>query len=413
MTCYPWLGARQSRWPTVPIRKVCHLGTGHTPDRSQPEFWREADCDVPWVTVADIHRLSGLGLTPLEDTEQHISELGLAHSAAVLHPPGTVMVSRTASIGFACRIARPMATTQAFVTWTPGPSVDSRYLLLVAKALGPEFDRLAYGSTHLTIYMPDLESVSMPLPPLTTQRAIADYVERQAERVDALIAAKQRMVGLLDERLAIYTRRLLMAGDHLLRPLKRAWRVIDCKHRTPSYVDHGYPVISPGDTTPGRLDLSRAHRFVGETDYRDLTAGGRRPRKGDIVYSRNASIGIAAFVDTELPFCMGQDVCLISSDSASQLFLTYFLNSLGLDQLEEQKVGSTFSRVNIAQILELIVPTPPRDDQLRVARRIDEQHNSQAAIVDALESQIALLEERRQSLIAAAVTGQLEVPEAV
>lgn len=285
--------------------------------------------------------------------------------------------------------------------------------LLKSDVLVSRLDNIAQGIRQgRTIAVEDFNELRLPVPPAGAQRAIADYLDRETARIDALLAAKQRMVRLLDERLAIYIRHVLVSGDQPWLPLKRTWRVVDCKHRTPSYVDHGYPVISPGDATPGRLDLSRAHRFVDESEYRDLAGGDRKPKAGDIIYSRNASIGIAAFVDTEAPFCMGQDVCLISSDQASQLFLTYFLNTLGIDQLEAQKIGSTFSRVNISQILELIVPTPPPDDQRRIAQQLDETASSHRAVVGPLESQIALLQERRQSLITAAVTGQPDIPQA-
>jgi type I restriction enzyme S subunit len=125
--------------------------------------------------------------------------------------------------------------------------------------------------------------------------------------------------------------------------LKRRWQIIDCKHRTPAYVDEGYSVTSPGDLSPGRIDLSRCHRFVDDADFGDLTEG-RRPKRGDIIYSRNASAGIAAYVDTDQPFCMGQDVCLITSSDQEQRFLMYALNTIGADQLAPIKIGSTITR---------------------------------------------------------------------
>jgi type I restriction enzyme S subunit len=253
--------------------------------------------------------------------------------------------------------------------------------------------------------------VGLPRYPLDAQRAIADYLDRETARMDALINAKRHMANLLALRLKIEIGKRLLATNHAALPLKRMWRITDCKHVTPNYVARGFPVISPGDATPGRLDVSRAHRFVSDIDFERLTAGDRRPAPGDIIYSRNASIGIASYVDTDEPFCMGQDVVLIrAADSADQLFLTYFLNSLALVQLEEMKLGSTFSRVNIAQIAELVVPTPPVDEQVRVARELDEVSARHGRLTKTLERQVALLRDRRQALITAAVTGDLPVP---
>ena len=249
------------------------------------------------------------------------------------------------------------------------------------------------------------------VPSRSEQRAVADYLDIETGRIDALISKKRRMIELLEERWSAWIRQVLRSLTCPVLPLKRKWRVVDCKHRTPTYVDHGgYPVISPGDITPGRLDLSRAHRFVDEADYRDLAGGIRWPTRGDIIYSRNASIGIASYVDTDAPFSMGQDVCLVTSDDMDQLFLVYVLNSIGVDQLDVQKLGTTFSRVNISQILEINVPVPEAGEQRGLGRRFDKAALGLKRACGALQEQMKLLAERRRALITAAVTGELHVP---
>lgn len=146
-----------------------------------------------------------------------------------------------------------------------------------------------------------------------------------------------------------------------------------------------------------------------EADYLDLTDGGRRPKRGDIIYSRNASIGIAAYADTDRPFCMGQDVCLITSDDQDQLYLSYVLNSVGVDQLQVEKLGTTFSRINVAQILELLVPAPEPDEQRHLAATFERERQQVNELVAKLTRQIDVLAERRQALITAAVTGELDI----
>ena len=135
-------GEFSCRWPLAPLKALASVGTGHT-RLDHPEWWQ--DCTIPWVTTEDLTSRSDSGLAPLMHTNQRSAELGLANSAAVLHSTDTVMLSRTASVGHVVRIGRPMATTQAFVTWTCGPLLDPRYLVLVLIAMKPEFERIAYG----------------------------------------------------------------------------------------------------------------------------------------------------------------------------------------------------------------------------------------------------------------------------
>lgn len=397
-------------YPVVPIRRVARLGSGHTPSRQHPEYW--VNCSIPWLTLADVGKLRDGTRMVINDTEETISELGVANSAAVVHPAGTVALSRTASVGFTCILGRDMATSQDFATWTCRPSILPKYLLYALRARPEQIQLRMIGSTHKTIYMPDIETLTTSLPPLPTQRKIADFLDAETSRIDQLIVARDRQREVLIERLQAEIR-LSLAEDsvgqpRLHSPLRRRWTVTDCKHRTPRYVEEGYPVVSPGDVEPGKLDLRRCHRFVDEADFRDLTRG-RVPRRGDIVYSRNASIGIACYVDTAEPFTMGQDVCLISSTEQDQRYLTHALNSLGVDQLEQVKIGSTFSRVNIAQILDLLIPDCEPKEQQEVADRLDERVARYEALTASIDRATALLKWRKQAIITAAVTGQLDI----
>src|SRR5262245_38356599 len=119
----PWLTG--SRWPTVPIRYVARLGTGHTPSRQHPEYWES--CTIPWVTLADVGQLRDGTLNVISKTAEMISSLGMANSSAVRHPAGTVILSRTASVGFSAILGSAMATSQDFATWTCERQLDSKY----------------------------------------------------------------------------------------------------------------------------------------------------------------------------------------------------------------------------------------------------------------------------------------------
>jgi len=185
----------------VQIRKVARLGTGHTPSRSVDAYWEPTECTIPWLTLSDVWQLRDGSVSVVHDTKEKISPLGLANSAAVRHPAGTVAFSRTASVGFSCILGADMATSQDFVTWTCGPQLDPRYLLWVLRGERDDILRRTQGSTHKTIYMPDIEQLTIPLPPLDEQRRIVEYLDREIARLDVLALKRLRMVSLLDERM--------------------------------------------------------------------------------------------------------------------------------------------------------------------------------------------------------------------
>jgi len=165
-----WLGAVPEHWEVVPNKAVCRLATGHTPSRKVPEYWN--GCDISWFTLSDVHQIRGDKTKYVYETQEKVSELGIANSSAVKLPRGTVILSRTASVGWSAILGCEMATSQDFMAWIPGHRVSSEYLLVTLRAMRPTFRQLMHGSTHQTIYMPTLHGFRMPLPPLEEQAAI-------------------------------------------------------------------------------------------------------------------------------------------------------------------------------------------------------------------------------------------------
>lgn len=203
----PWLPAAPSHWRIAKLSLIAKLGTGHTPSRSEAEYW-ETERDIPWLTTGDIERFRDDRCEVLTETKESISRLGLENSSAVLHRPGTVALSRTASVGFSVIMGREMATSQDFVTWTCSLLLEPRFLLLCLRAMRKGLlERLAIGSTHKTIYMPEIQGLRIPLPPIDEQRRAVELAHAQMHKIDELAARVRRQLPLLSER-----REALIAG---------------------------------------------------------------------------------------------------------------------------------------------------------------------------------------------------------
>jgi type I restriction enzyme, S subunit len=193
-----WLPERGAAWREAKLNLIARLGSGHTPSRDHPEWW--VDSTIPWITTGEVGRLRSDRVEFLFETRERISELGVANSAAEVHPAGTVVLCRTASAGYSAIMGAEMATSQDFATWTCGPLLRPRFLLLCLRVMRQDLlGRLAMGSTHQTIYMPDIEGVHVPLPALNEQDAIVDIVWKRLRAVDDLLDALSRQIFLLQE----------------------------------------------------------------------------------------------------------------------------------------------------------------------------------------------------------------------
>jgi hypothetical protein len=196
-----WAPETNKAWGWAPYQYFAVLGTGHTPSRSDASLWE--DCSIPWLTTGDVKHLRDHRREYLDETEYKLSERGLANSAARLLPARTVALSRTASVGFSVIMSVPMATSQDFFTWTcDEQKLLPEYLLYVLRAMKfrGQFDRLMYGSTHKTIYFPDLVQLRGPVPPVAEQQAIVDQLRAKSRRAHELISRIGKMTELLQRR---------------------------------------------------------------------------------------------------------------------------------------------------------------------------------------------------------------------
>ena len=192
-----WIGGIPTHWEAVRLRHRAAMKTGHTPSRSVEEYWENTT--IPWFTLADVWQLRGGRQVYLGETASLISELGLQNSAAELLPAGTVVLSRTASVGFSGIMPTAMATSQDFWNWVCGPELEATYLVYLFRAMRPYFDSLMMGSTHQTIYQADAASIKIPLPPVEEQREIVSVLGSKIQRMDALIDKSTEMIDTLRE----------------------------------------------------------------------------------------------------------------------------------------------------------------------------------------------------------------------
>ena len=137
--------------------------------------------------------------------------------------------------------------------------------------------------------------------------------------------------------------------------------IIDCKHRTPPYVDVGVPVISPGTIRWGEIDLESPTKRVTEDEYLSLMDH-CSPALGDMVFSRNQSIGVASILFKKEKFVLGQDTVLIKPINISPFYLYQRLQTFHVQGLiSTLSGGSTFSRINLKDIRNLKMSYSPAE----------------------------------------------------
>ena len=189
-------------WSWRRLATLATLESGHTPSRKHPEWWGG---DIPWIALPDIRALDGMVAM---DTKEKTNPEGIANSSARILPKDTVMLSRTASVGFVALMGRPMATSQDFVNWVCGGALSPRYLMHALRSARTYFLSQASGAIHKTLYMPALKDVHVCLPDRPRQDALAVRLDDQLAATSAVLASARKELKAIEDLPAAILRRV-------------------------------------------------------------------------------------------------------------------------------------------------------------------------------------------------------------
>ena len=303
---------------------------------------------------------------------------------------------------------------------------------LQAKPVRVQLELAANGVTRFGIPKSEIGTMRLPVPPLTQQRAIADYLDHETARLDALVAVKERVLGLLAEkRRALITRAVTRSldpnvplrdsGIPWLGEIPAHWKIVALRFLVdlssgatpdtgkPEYWDGEIPWVSPKDMKQNEITYTRDH--VSELALSECTL--RLIEPGAVLIVVRGMILAHSF-----PTALNNKSVTINQDMKAlrccPTLTPHYLRDF-FHGFEEHTVSLADSsahgtrKLDTAVLGRLEIPLPPLLEQQQVVTYIDEATSRLDALESATGTSVALLKERRAALIAAAVTGQIDL----
>ena len=400
-------------WKWVRLTDVARLETGHTPSRRKPEYWGGA---IPWIGIKDATQNDG---RILHDTIQHTSPLGIANSSARILPANTVCLSRTASVGYTVVMGRPMATSQDFVNWVCSDEIEWRILLYILLAEKQSLVRFASGTTHQTIYFPEVKAFHVCIPPSSEQKRITQVLGS----LDEKIASNERAGRTLDEvchgvmerlRCALATSESPSMGEATLGDVLSVLETGNRPRGGVKGIASGVPSIGAESiVAAGTFDYAKL-KFIPD-DYYDKLRRGRLADRDVLLYKDGGRPGQfephVSMIGEGFPFdraAINEHVYRMRvKEPYSQDLLYMWLRSNRLvDEMRRRGTGVAIPGLNSNAVKGLPMP-PPNAEILSPAQR------ALAPLITRIlrnARQSKTLADLRDLLIPRLISGELRVP---
>lgn len=332
----------------------------------------------------------------------------------------------------------PLVSSTEFVPFRP-TGIEPRYLKYVFQSEESiqHLTCLSESATrsHSRVNPSDIIKLKVDQPDLEAQQFIAAYLDRETARIDALIAAKERMLALLEEKRAALISRIVTRGLDPNAPLKPSgqewlgeipahWEVQPIKHlavvgngSTPSvdnadyWDDEGYPWLNSSVVNVSPVEI--ASRFVTDAALRECHLPKIQPPAVLVGITGQgktrgmaAVLGIEATINQHLAFIKPRTQALCTDYLCHVLGHAYaFLRS------DSDGAGSTKGAITCEQLANMKIPVPPVGEQIEICARIGQSLAVSMPVRSKIQRSLDLLTERRAALITAAVTGQIPLEE--
>ncbi|MBL1209862.1 restriction endonuclease subunit S [Geminocystis sp. GBBB08] len=422
------LGLIPDDWEYTKLSNITNIKRGASPRPIDNPIWF-ADEGRGWVRINDVTRSNG----HLYSTEQYLSPLGVTKSVPV--NVGQLIMSICATIGEPAIVEIDVCIHDGFVVFDQYEKyLTTKFLYHFLRFYTPNFQNYGQTGTQANLNTTIVGATPIALPPLKEQEKIAeilDKVDSSIELTEALIKKlKQIKAGLLQDLL---TRGLDEKGelrnpdthpeqfkDSPLGKIPINWEVVELKSLLSSpikdfgsfsmtnlldFQDSGIPFLKTEAIYDYGLDIKHI-TFISEKIHQLLPQS--IVYKNDILLTKIVAIGRVCLYDGSLGICNSNAASAkirISSSLASKDFIAYFLRSDFAKRQYLNSVISTPPRINLNQINQLNIITPPLKEQVKIVKILDTQEKA----IEKEEQYLKKLKQKKQGLMQDLLTGKVRV----
>jgi type I restriction enzyme S subunit len=423
-----WLGKVPEHWTVSSLKHFVDIVSGYA---FKSEDYSD-DIGIPIIRIGDISNTVNV-LNAKKANPKNLDEL-----ERFIIKRGDLLLAMTgATIGKNCMFnSDEIAYVNQRVGLLRGKGLLSQDYLkyFIDTPLFREFISLTCsGSAQENISAFQISELKFLLPSSEEQTKITKYLDYQTSIIDELISKKQSLIELLKEkRQAIINEtvtkglkpdaKMKYSGIEWLGEIPEHWivsklkfltsKIVDGAHFTPTYVENGVPFLRVTDIQTKEINLDKV-KFIPEAEHIELIKR-CNPEKGDVLLSKNGTIGITKIVDWDWEFSIFVSLCLIkfSSNLNPNYFIHFFNSSIVDRQISDSSKTTSVTNLHLEKIKELVIAIPPDiNEQIELSNQLQYTLDEFDGLLESNGKSIEKLIEYRQSIIAEAVTGKIDVRE--
>lgn len=416
-----WIGDIPEKWKINKIKHFFKVLGGATPKSDEESFW---DGGIVWITPVDIYE----NQNEIKDSLRKITQSGLKSCGAHLLPADSIIVSTRAPIGLIAISKVELCTNQGCKSLVPQGNVFSKYLLYYLTTQAKVLNEFGRGTTFLELSSFSLSNFKFPYPPLSEQKAIADYLDAKCAKIDAFIAKQKTVVEKLKEYKQSVITEAVTKGLNPAAPMKTSgvewigdipekWEIRRIKYLIELNPKYNKASNQNDMVSFAPMDcLKQGYMSFVEKEFREVSSY-TFFEDNDIIMAKvtpcfeNGNIAIAKNLRNNIGFGSSEIYVFRKKKNIDIKFLFYFFqNSIFKSRAVSEMYGTGgLKRVPSDFILNYKLGLPPLSEQKEIADYLDVKCAEIDDFIAKKQTVIDKLTEYKKSLIYECVTGKRDV----
>ena len=234
------------------------------------------------------------------------------------------------------------------------------------------------GKTKLKVVhtnIPSLKEIIIPIPPLSEQQSIVDYLDSAFAKIDAMKANAEKALNEAKALFQASLKEMLEPKDEWEKDkLINLYNFIDYRGATPKKISEGVPLVTAKNVKYGFIDYS-IKDYISEEEYKQRQSRGVS-HKGDLLFTTEAPLGNVAMADLDR-FSAGQRLITFQKYNNSKVeidnrfYYYYMMGTLFQKTIKELATGATALGIKAKLLKEVEVPVPTIAEQQSIATTLD------------------------------------------
>lgn len=426
-----WIGKIPEDWEICKLKNTSDIYTGNSIKDNEKGLYSDMNNAYPYIATKDIdlntssaNYKNGM-YTKKDDNNFKIAPKNSSLLCIEGGSAGKKITHLTEAVTFVnklCCFTPKKINSKYQFYYLQSPSFISEFNLNMSGLIGG-------------VSMGKLKEFPIINPPLEEQELIADYLDEKVQEIDNIISKTQETIEEYKKyRQSVITEAVTKglnpnvemkdSGIEWIGEIPRDWviaklktlttQIIDGTHSTPNYVSEGIPFLRVTDISSlnnynTKIDFENVAKITHE-EHNELIKR-CKPEKGDLLVSKNGTIGVPKIVDWDCDFSIFVSLCLIKIKRNIDVNFLYYYFKSSLINMEISIGGKTgtITNLHLNKIREFNIPFPIKEEQMNIVNYLNKKCSQIDSLIAKKQQLITQLETYKKSLIYEYVTGKKEV----